>query len=155
MHLARIAQRTGRLGGTLTLIYTAPNAAPQTKSRSALLPLLVVLFLFSYGILTLLVVEQGRTIEAQRSLLREMLKDSAQLATLKDKLAREVAVQSHDKPATQTEQKDAASGSSPSVAPKMPSKEAKRPSKSARIKKEAPEKPAADLQDVRRSTRVI
>jgi hypothetical protein len=139
----------------LTVIYTAQSAAPQTKTRGALLPLLVVLFLVSYGILTLLVVEQGRTIEAQRSLLREMLKDSTQLATLKGKLARADAAQSHDKPTAHTEQKETVAGPSPNVAPKAPSKETKRPSKSARIKKEAPEKPAADLQDVRRSTRVI
>ena len=139
----------------MTVIYSAQNADPQPKSRAVLLPLLVVLFVVSYGILTLLVVEQGRTIEAQRSLLREMLKDSRQLATLKDKLAREVPVQSHDKTAVAVEQKEAVTGSSPSVAPKAPSKEAKRPGKSARIKKEAPERPAADLQDVRRSTRVI
>jgi len=139
----------------LTVIYTAQSEAPQTKTRGALLPLLVVLFLVSYGILTLLVVEQGRTIEAQRSLLREMLKDSTQLATLKSKLAREDSAQSHDKRAAQTEQKEAVSGSSPNVAPKAPSKETKRPGKSARTMKEVPEKPAADLQDVRRSTRVI
>jgi len=120
-----------------------------------LLPLLVVLFLISYGILTLLVVEQGRTIDAQRGLLREMLKDSTQLAALKSRLAREDSAQSHDKPATQTEQKEAASGSSASVAPKAPGRETKRPGKTARTLKEIPEKPAADLQDVRRSTRVI
>jgi hypothetical protein len=155
--LNRTAQRTGRLGGTLTVIYTAQTAVPQSKSRGVLLPLLIVLFLFSYGILTLLVVEQGHTIEAQRSLLREMLKDSTQLAGLKEKLAREVAVGPHDKP-VQTEQKQAVAGTSPNVAPKIPNapgKDVKRPGKSARIKKESPEKPAADLQDVRRSTRVI
>jgi hypothetical protein len=121
-----------------------------------LLPLLVVLFVVSYGILTLLVVEQGQTIEAQRSLLRDLLKDSHQLATLKDKLAREVAAPSQDKGAV-AQQKEAVTGTTPSVAPKAPSKEkeTKRLGKSARIKKEAPEKPAADLQDVRRSTRVI
>jgi hypothetical protein len=142
-------------GGTLTVIYAAQTADAQPKTRGALLPLLVVLFLISYGILTLLVVEQGKTIEAQRSLLREMLKDSQQLATLKDRLAREVPVQSHDKATASTEQKQAVSGSSTSSAPKAPGKETKRPGKSAQIKKEAPEKPAADLQDVRRSTRVI
>ena len=115
----------------------------------------MVLFLISYGILTLLVVEQGKTIEAQRSLLREMLKDSQQLAMLKDKLAREVPVQARDKAAASTEQKQAVSGTSPSATPKAPGKETKRQGKSAQIKKEAPEKPAADLQDVRRSTRVI
>jgi hypothetical protein len=141
----------------LTVIYTAQSAHPQ-KTRGALLPLLVVLFIVSYGILTLLVVEQGQTIEAQRSLLREMLKDSRQLATLKDKLSRQVAVATPDKaavPAEPTEQKDSAAGAAPSMAPKAPGKETKRPGKSARIRKEAPEKPAADLQDVRRSTRVI
>ena len=142
----------------MTVIYTAQSEVPQSKSRGALLPLLIVLFLISYGILTLLVVEQGHTIEAQRSLLREMLKDSTQLARLKDKLAREVVVESHDKPATQTERKEAVAGTSPSIAPKAPNapnKDVKRPGKSARIKKESPEKPAADLQDVRRFTRVI
>jgi len=142
----------------LTVIYTAQSAVPQSKSRGVLLPLLVILFLFSYGILTLLVVEQGQTIEAQRSLLREMLKDSTQLARLKDKIAREVAVGSHDKPAAQTDQKEAVAGASPNIAPKAPeapNKDAKRPSKSAHIKRESPEKPAADLQDVRRSTQVI
>jgi len=138
----------------LTVIYTAQSEVPQSKSRGALLPLLIVLFLISYGILTLLVVEQGHTIEAQRSLLREMLKDSSQLARLKDKLAREVALDSHDK-AAQTAQKEAVAGTSPTIAPKAPNKDVKRPGKSARIKKESPEKPAADLQDVRRSTQVI
>jgi hypothetical protein len=151
----RAAQQTGQLGGTLTVIYATPSSEPQPKTRGPLLPLLIILFLVSYGILTLLVVEQGQTIEAQRSLLREMLKDSRQLATLKDKIARDVAVQSRGKAAVASEQKEAVSGSTPSVAPKAPGKDAKRPEKSARIKKEAPEKPAADLQDVRRSTRVI
>jgi hypothetical protein len=113
-----------------------------------------VLFVISYGILTLLVVEQGQTIEAQRSLLREMLKDSRQLATLKDKLAHDVAAQSQDKAAL-AQQKEAVTGTTPSMAPKSPRKETTRPGKSAHITKEAPEKPAADLQDVRRSTRVI
>jgi hypothetical protein len=86
-----------------------------------------------------------------------MLKDSSQLATLKDKIARGVAVQAPDRKTAQTDQQDAAAagGSTPTIAPKVPAKEAKRPGKSARIKKEAPEKPAADLQDVRRSTREI
>lgn len=139
----------------MTVIYTAQSEVAQEKTRGALLPLLVILFLISYGILTLLVVEQGRTIDAQRNLLREMLKDSTQLASLKNKLAREDSGQPRDKAATQSDQKEAVSGSSPSVAPKMPSKETKHPGKTARTLKSIPEKPAADLQDVRRSTRVI
>jgi len=46
---------------------------------------------------TALVFEQGQTIEAQRGLIREMLKDSTQLAALKDKLARDDGKQIHKK----------------------------------------------------------
>jgi hypothetical protein len=139
----------------LTVIYSSQSAEPQPKTRGAMLPLLIVLFVISYGILTLLVVEQGRTIEAQRSLLQEMLKDSRQLATLKNKLAHDVAVQAHDKVPAQMDQKDGVTSSAPNATPKAPVKDPKRPGRSARIRKEAPERPAADLQDVRRSTRVI
>jgi hypothetical protein len=112
----------------------------------------------SYGILTMLVFEQGQTIESQRSLIREMLKDSTQLAALKDKLARDQASAS-----VQADPKDAGSNSAPSnSAPavkgsdaKGSEKDAKRPGKSAHATKEIPGKPAADLEDVRRSTQVI
>jgi hypothetical protein len=119
-----------------------------------MLPLLIVLFLVSYAILTLLVVEQGRTIESQRSLLREMLKDSNQLAALKGKLATAEAKRSQDKAAAQPEQKQPNSGNS-AAAPKKNNKDPKRPGKSARSQKEIPQKPAADVEDVRRLTRVI
>ena len=141
----------------MTLIYSAPSAAPQ-KTRASLLPLLIILFVASYAILTMLVVEQGRTIEAQRSLLKEMLKDSTQLADLKDKLARADSEHSQTKPgaqATRKEEKEKASGNVGSAAPKSPSSEARRPGKSARTSKQIPERPAEDLQDARRSTNII
>jgi hypothetical protein len=40
------------------------------KPKHTMLPLLTVLFLISYGLMTMLVVEQGRTIDAQRTLIR-------------------------------------------------------------------------------------
>ncbi len=119
-----------------------------------MLPLLIVLFLVSYAILTLLVVEQGRTIESQRSLLREMLIDSTQLSALKGKLAMAEAKRSQDKSAAEPAQKKPDPGNS-GAAPKKNNKEAKRPGKSARSQKETPQRPAADLEDVRRSTRAI
>ena len=54
-----------------------------------MLPILIVLFLVSYGLMTLLIIEQNDTITSQRSLIVEMLKDSSQLAALKVKIARE------------------------------------------------------------------
>ena len=138
----------------MTVIYSAQSEAPPIKSRGALFPLLVVLFVISYAILTLLVVEQGRTIEAQRSLLREMLKDSSQLAALKNKIAREASARSQEDKA-QPGDNDAPTAKSGNSVPKAPSKDPKGRGKSARTLREVPEKPAADLQDVRRSTRVI
>ena len=143
-------------GRTLTVIRSAECvAALKTTTRpTVVLPLLVILFIVSYGILTLLVFEQGKTIESQRGLIREMLKDSTQLATLKGKLARDDSKRSQDKASAPAEQKDADSGN-PAAGAKGADKETKRPGKSAHSTKEAPRRPAADLEDVRRCTRVI
>jgi hypothetical protein len=139
-----------RLGGTVTVVYSQTES-PRKLSQISLLPLLVVLFILSYAILTLLVVEQGRTIESQRSLLREMLKDSSQLAALKGKLAQEEVKRSQARGTTELDQKEPGSGN-PDSAPK---RNAKRQGKSARSHKEVPQRPTSDLEDVRRATRVI
>jgi len=143
-------------GRTLTVIRSAECvAALKTTTRpTVVLPLLVILFIVSYGILTLLVFEQGKTIESQRGLIREMLKDSTQLATLKGKLARDDSKRSQDKASAPAEQKDADSGN-PAAGAKGADKETKRPGKSAHSTKEAPRRPAADMEDVRRCTGVI
>ena len=50
-----------------------------------MLPVFVVLFLVSYGLMTLLVVEQGRTIDNQRSLIQSLFDDSNKLSQLRVK----------------------------------------------------------------------
>jgi hypothetical protein len=62
------------------------EVAVMPKSKFSMLPLLVVLFLISYGLLVLLVVEQDRTIGAQRSLIRDLFSDTTELSQLKHKL---------------------------------------------------------------------
>jgi hypothetical protein len=139
-------------GHTLTVIYSAETSATKTKQSAAMLPLLVILFIVSYGILTLLVFEQGQTIESQRSLLRETLRDSSQLAALKERLSRE---DDKHKVAVQADHKEPADASIPATGTKTSDKDSKKPSKSAHATKAIPSKPEADLEDVRRSTRVI
>lgn len=51
-----------------------------------MLPLLVVLFLVSYGLMALLVIEQGRTIDNQKNLILSLFDDSTQLSHLKGKV---------------------------------------------------------------------
>lgn len=140
-------------GNTLTVIYSAECKASQKATRpAALLPILVVLFVFSYAILTMLVFEQGQTIESQRGLIHEMLQDSTQLAALKGKLARDDAKHSQEKTAAPVGQQE--SGGAAAM-PKTSDKDPKHTGKTARSMKEAPGKPASDLEDVRRSTRII
>ena len=75
-----------RLGCHLTTLFG--NTAVSIKKRS-LLPLLTVLFLFSYGLMTLLIVEQGTTIQSQRALIHELFSDSMQLSAMKGKAVRD------------------------------------------------------------------
>lgn len=139
----------------MTVVYSAECKAVQKDDRKGLLPVLVVLFIFSYLILTALVVEQGRTIEAQRGLIHEMLSDSNQLAMLKAQAAREQALRR----STGTAQNGSAQAGSaqtgqpgtPPSAPKAAGKDGKPASKSHPMK-QAPGRPASDLEDVRRLT---
>ncbi len=49
-----------------------------------MLPLLTLLFLISYGLMVVLIVEQGRTIDTQRYLIRSLFSDSSQLTALRN-----------------------------------------------------------------------
>jgi len=117
-----------------------------------MLPILVVLFVVSYCLLTTLVFEQGKTIESQRTLIRAMLQDSTQLAALKSKLAQHESQRAQNQASAPAEQKN----SGPiAAAPQGNDKTAKQPGKPPRTMKQAPGKPESDLEDVRRSTRII
>ncbi len=63
----------------------APIASSMSTStkKNGWLPLLSILFLISYGLMTMLIVEQGRTIESQRALIHELYRDSAELSATK------------------------------------------------------------------------
>lgn len=65
--------------------------APAAPRKHGWLPLLTVLFLISYGLMTMLIVEQGRTIESQRTLIQELFGDSSELSALKKKASVEQA----------------------------------------------------------------
>lgn len=139
----------------MTVVYSAENEAFKRTARpGVLLPLLVILFIVSYGILTMLVFEQGQTIESQRGLIREMLRDSTQLASMKNKLSRNDSAAQQSDPMVQADGAAVPAGPKGSEA-KGPAKEGKKTGKTTRSMKHIPGRPEADLQDVRRSTRVI
>jgi hypothetical protein len=76
------------LSWTQDTVIAVPSALPEPKPKSkhSLLPVLIVLFLISYGLMSLLAVEQDRTIASQRSLITSLLGDSTELSSLKGKL---------------------------------------------------------------------
>jgi hypothetical protein len=67
-----------------TAIPSADAASvPETSKKRGWLPVLTVLFLISYGLMTMLIIEQGSTIESQRALIRELFRDSSELTKMK------------------------------------------------------------------------
>jgi hypothetical protein len=58
------------------------NAATKRKRKLTALPLLVVLFVISYLLLTKLVIEQDKTIDSQSSMIHMLLKDNTYLSRL-------------------------------------------------------------------------
>jgi cell division protein FtsN len=67
------------------------QAIAMPKPKRSMLPVLTVLFLVSYGLMALLVVEQGRTIDSQRNLIRQLFSDSTELSAMKGS-----AIQKHN-----------------------------------------------------------
>ena len=80
------------LFGNAAITATSVPAVPVRGKKHNMLPVLVVLFLISYGLMTMLIIEQGRTIESQRALIHELYHDSAELAAVKGRTLQESAV---------------------------------------------------------------
>ena len=152
-------------------ITTAPAVdSPASRKRFGWLPLLVVLFCISYGLMTMLIVEQGATIEAQRALIRDLYRDSVELSAAKLKgqenpLAGAPSAQPSPKahvPVTQNPSSQNPSSQNPS-SQNMPQAPARAPSSQAgpqhRAQSQAqrqtpqfkmPSRPASDFGDNRR-----
>jgi pyruvate/2-oxoglutarate dehydrogenase complex dihydrolipoamide acyltransferase (E2) component len=131
------------------------NVNPLPKSKHTLLPLLVILFLVSYGIMSLLVVEQGRTIDAQRHLIRSLFGDSSELSAIKGKIVQdrnERAAQAQANGQAQSQTAPEAKPQSPS-APATPEENARNERK--KVGKPAPLRPpqqdTSDTTDARRA----
>jgi hypothetical protein len=121
------------------------------------LPLLTILFLLSYGLMTMLIVEQGQTIESQRALIRELFRDSTELSAVKMKALQDGRAQaattqnpSSQTPSTQTPSTQAQTKQAPS-SQAGPQQRAQIQAKPKSPQFQMPSRPASDLQDNRRS----
>ena len=141
-----------------TDIQAIPAASP--KKKHGWLPLLTILFMISYGLMTMLIVEQGQTIESQRALIRELFRDSTELSAVKMKALQDGRAQAAQAAASQNP-----SASTQAPASQTPSTQAQTrtpysqaaPQQHAQIQTrpksqfQTPSKPASDLQDNRRA----
>jgi len=136
------------------------------RKKHAWLPLLTVLFLISYGLMTMLIVEQGRTIESQRALIRELFRDSSELfAAKKAEPQKNPAAQRQGQtpksqtPAVQAPETQAPETQAPETqapAKQVPSTQAvpqgRAQNQSGKQRKfQMPSRPASDLSDDRRA----
>jgi len=135
--------------------FQAP-ATPQKKC--GWLPFLTVLFLISYGLMTMLIVEQGRTIESQRALIHELFGDSAQLSALKMKASVERAQAAQAQSAlTQAPAANRPSSQTQNPSAQAPAKQAPSSQAAHRTQSQAakpfqmPSRPASDLADTKRA----
>jgi hypothetical protein len=143
-------------------IQAIPAAAP--KKSHGWLPLLTVLFMISYGLMTMLIVEQGQTIESQRALIRELFRDSAELSATKLRAQRAARAAAAQNPSAQNPSTQAPSTQAPSV--QAPSTQVQNrpapfsqggPQQHVQIQTrpksqfQMPSRPASDLQDSRRA----
>ena len=79
-----------RPGCHLTTLFGSTSgiaiAAPKNpKKKYSLLPVLTVLFVISYSLMTMLIVEQGSVIQSQGSLIKTLMHDSVELWGMKGK----------------------------------------------------------------------
>jgi len=142
----------------LSVVYSTECKAANKPSRpGSMLPILVFLFIVSYALLTMLVFEQGRTIESQRGLIRAMLQDSTQLAALKSKIAQGQSQHAQDKspPDPNNPNPAGSNGAASKSADPNANKDAKRAGKHPHSMKQSPGVPPSDLEDVRRATHTI
>lgn len=139
-----------------TAITTAvPIDAPAPRKRFNWLPLLTVLFCLSYGLMTMLIVEQGATIESQRTLIRELFRDSTELSAMKQKAqqARALAgTRSVPSPKNQAPVTQSPSSQAPSTqAPRQHAPSSQQQTQKQKPQYQTPSRPAADLGDNRRT----
>ena len=156
----------------MTILYENPTPA-QAPKKQHLLPVLTVLFLISYGLMTMLIVEQASTIQSQRTLILELFRDSNELSALKIKVHNEhrgSAAQAvpQQTPSTQAQapSSQVPSGQVPSVhapssqtpsaqAPQLRAGNERNAAKTQKHEMQRPARPESDVSDVRRALKSI
>jgi hypothetical protein len=170
LHFSCCALLLGRRSGSQLLSWTqettvtVPQAQPEPKPKRkySLLPVLVVLFLVSYGLMAMLTVEQDRTIASQRSLILSLFSDSTELSSLKGKIVSKARAAARAGSQAQTPFTQAPSTQAPMTQTPMtqnaPAGNAQNSHTAGKVRKPVPPRPPlgiADIVDGRRIMKTI
>lgn len=127
---------------------TLNETLTEPKKKISLLPALTVLFVISYSLMTMLIIEQGDTINSQRWLIKQLFMDSSELTALKGKAFQQqnAEAQAQAKAGAKTQ------AQTPSQqVPALPqAKENANTNKARKAAPQHPPKPASDITDARR-----
>lgn len=151
------------LSWTQDTVLIAPSALPEAKPKRkhTMLPVLIVLFLISYGLMSMLAVEQDRTISSQRYLIKSLLSDSTELSSLKGKIIqqRRAEAQAEAETGSQTQTPSTQTPSTQdSLTRDTPAGNAQHKQNAGKLRKTVPPRPplgVADLVDGRRIAKTI
>jgi len=138
-------------------IGVAPIKVP--KKKRTLLPLLTVVFLLSYGLMTMLIVEQGSVIQSQRNLIKILMRDSTELWGMRGKAmvdqqeARTKAQGHAQAPSVQTPSTKIPATQIPST--QVPTQHSQSHARIPKPQTHVPPIPASDLVDQSRALRTI
>jgi len=149
-----------RRGCNLTVFYgntaVMPIAAP--KRKRSLLPVLTILFVISYAMMTFLIIQQGAVIQSQRNMIKVLMRDSTELWAAKGKAAVDQAARAQAQnrvPSAQAPSAKTPSTQAQTPSSKAPSTQVQKQRSKAEPEFERPPAPAADLVDRRRSLNTI
>ena len=139
---------------TVILPSALPEPKPKAKHKYSLLPVLVALFLISYGLLSLLVVEQDRTISSQRALITSLFSDSTELSGLKGKLFQKQRAEAQ----AQAQANAGSQGQAPST--QIPSTQNApggnaQSNHAGKLRKQVPARPPVGLDDIVDGRRIV
>jgi hypothetical protein len=154
LHFRHCLRLQGKLG-CLLMDWSSSTAVgfPTPKKKRSLLPLLTVIFIVSYALMTMLIIEQGAAIQSQSNLIKILMPESHELWSLKGKaIASQQAAKAQAQAHSQTPSAQTPAGSAAATSPSTHAQS--RTSKAAKPQTQFPPIPASEL-DPRRSVRTI
>jgi len=148
------------LSWTQDAVVTVPRPLPEPKPKRkhSLLPVLIVLFLISYGLMSLLAVEQDRTIAAQRALITSLLSDSTELSSLKGKLFQKQHAQAQAEAGARSQAQTPSTQVPSTQAPTTqdtPGGAAQRNHNAGKLPKAVPQRPPLGIADIVDGRRIV